>query len=119
MSWTRNRSSMMGLLVACLPIAVACGGSAGHKQPGTGIPYQAPAPPPVFQPVPADENTGLIAATPPDTPTSGTAYHLEVDDHLDISVYGEESLQHVEVPVRPDGMISFAFIGDVMAAGRT
>ncbi len=70
---------------------------------------------PVFQKVPPEENTALAnAATLPAGP-----YRMGVDDRLEISVYGESDLQKIEVPVRPDGMISFAFIGDVLAAGRT
>jgi len=70
---------------------------------------------PVFSRVPENELPPVIV---PET-VAGEGYRLGVEDVLDISVYGEENLQHIEVPVRPDGRISFAFIGDVSAEGRT
>ncbi|HET6372721.1 MAG TPA: polysaccharide biosynthesis/export family protein [Candidatus Polarisedimenticolia bacterium] len=75
--------------------------------------------PPTFEKVPDQENTALVQPQPAGALPAGGPYLLEVEDKLDISVYGEMDLQHVEIPVRPDGMISFTFIGDVLAAGRT
>lgn len=68
---------------------------------------------PAFERVPPEEIPPVIE------PDTGAEYRIEMGDVLDLSIYGEEDLQHVEVPVRPDGRISFAFIGDVQAVGRT
>jgi len=122
-----------GTLVAALIAAsvlwmTACGGRAHRARPAaTAIPKTTPitepalsAPPlPTFQKVPPEENPALLDPSSADNLAAGGLYRLDVEDKLDISVYGEGDLQHVEVPVRPDGMISFAFIGDVLAAGRT
>ncbi len=70
---------------------------------------------PVFERVPPEEIPPLIE---PGGDGPGE-YRIELGDVLDLSIYGEEDLQHVEVPVRPDGRISFAFVGDVEAEGRT
>ena len=40
-------------------------------------------------------------------------------DVLDISVYDEPDLTIEEIPIRPDGRISFPLIGDVQAEGLT
>lgn len=45
-------------------------------------------------------------------------YRIGVDDVISINVWGNEALS-VEVPVRPDGMISMPLIGDVQAGQRT
>lgn len=47
-----------------------------------------------------------------------TAYHIGVDDQLQISVWQNPDLS-VTVPVRPDGMITVPLIGDVQAGGQT
>ena len=51
-------------------------------------------------------------------PPIGPAYRLGPEDVLEISVWKEEGLRK-EVLVRPDGMISFALVGEIVAAGRT
>lgn len=45
-------------------------------------------------------------------------YRLGPGDVVDIVVIGHEDLRR-ELPLRPDGRISFAFVGDVPAADRT
>lgn len=45
-------------------------------------------------------------------------YKIGVDDRIQISVWRNPELS-VNVPVRPDGMISVPLIGDVAAGGRT
>ena len=45
-------------------------------------------------------------------------YLIGDEDILQISVWGNPEL-NVQVPVRPDGMISFPLVGDVPAAGMT
>jgi len=45
-------------------------------------------------------------------------YRIGVDDLVRINVWGNDELS-VEMPVRPDGMISMPLIGDVRAGGHT
>lgn len=45
-------------------------------------------------------------------------YHIGADDQLQVSVWRNPDLS-VNVPVRPDGMISVPLIGDVKAGGLT
>lgn len=45
-------------------------------------------------------------------------YKIGVDDRLQVSVWRNPDLS-VNVPVRPDGMISIPLVGDVSAGGRT
>src|SRR5690242_18846694 len=47
-----------------------------------------------------------------------SAYHIGVDDQLQISVWQNPDLS-VTVPVRPDGKITVPLIGDVRAGGQT
>lgn len=47
-----------------------------------------------------------------------TAYHIGVDDQLQVSVWHNPDLG-VTVPVRPDGKITVPLIGDVQAGGQT
>jgi polysaccharide export outer membrane protein len=47
-----------------------------------------------------------------------TAYHIGVDDQLNVSVWQNPDLS-VTVPVRPDGKITVPLIGDVQAGGET
>ena len=45
-------------------------------------------------------------------------YRIGVDDQIQITVWGNDELS-VNMPVRPDGMISMPLIGDVQAGGLT
>jgi len=60
--------------------------------------------------------SGLVFAD--ETVNEVRDYRIGPEDVLHISVWKEEELQR-EVIVRPDGGISFPFVGDVKAAGRT
>lgn len=58
-------------------------------------------------------------SAPPATSTLATdAYHIGVDDIVQVSVWRNPELG-ITVPVRPDGMISVPLVGDVAAGGRT
>lgn len=46
------------------------------------------------------------------------SYRIGVDDVISINVWKNEDLS-VEVPVRPDGMVSMPLVGDVQAGGLT
>jgi polysaccharide export outer membrane protein len=64
---------------------------------------------------------GMAVSQPGDAesiPIPDAAYLLGPEDVMKISVWRDEQLTQ-EVIVRPDGMISFPLVGDVVAAGRT
>lgn len=73
-------------------------------------------------PVPAQGSEA--ARTPVATPGASNSnidnarYVIGPDDSLSITVWKEPSLSGT-IPVRPDGMISIALVGDLRAAGRT
>lgn len=46
-------------------------------------------------------------------------YKIGPSDVLEVSVYGEESLNRTGLVVRPDGKISFPLVGDVQVGGLT
>lgn len=95
-----------------------CGGQNARTDPLPPAASQvAPSPPPEFVSVPASEIP--TTEVPAEAGSDGTtAYVVAVEDVLEISVYGDPDLTR-QVPVRPDGMISYTFVGDVPAAGRT
>lgn len=49
---------------------------------------------------------------------SGEVYHLQVGDSLLLEFHGAEHLNR-NLAVRPDGMITVPYLGDVMAGGKT
>lgn len=53
-----------------------------------------------------------------DTPVAEPTYLLGPEDVLKVAVWKDEHLTQ-ETVVRPDGMITFPLIGDVVASGRT
>ena len=74
----------------------------------------------------------VITATPPQTspaptPAASPDTHGALDpdyvigsgDNLDVNVFNEPKFSSANLPVRPDGMISIALIGDISAAGLT
>ncbi len=97
---------------ASVPVVAVSAAHAGPDEAG-----QAPAP--TFEKVPPEENIVLVDPAAAGEASRSAQYLLEIEDVIEISIYGEEDLQHVEVPVRPDGRISFAFVGDLDAAGRS
>lgn len=58
------------------------------------------------------------AGPPPAAASAVDAYHIGVDDMVQVSVWQNPDLG-ITAPVRPDGMISVPLIGDVQAGGRT
>ena len=61
------------------------------------------------------------ANLPPQSDTDGTSvlvdlYLMDVGDVIEVSVRNNPDLS-VSAPIRPDGMISFPMVGDIMAAG--
>ena len=69
------------------------------------------APPPVATPA---------TVTPPETHQAlDPDYVIGPGDNLDVNVFNEPKFSASGLPVRPDGMISIALIGDLPAAGLT
>jgi polysaccharide export outer membrane protein len=85
------RGGRSWVILAALPVLAGCAGTAER--------YPPPSPP--------------MAAREPIGP-----YRIRVSDVLGIRFYKTPEL-NVDVPVRSDGMISIAPVGDVEAAGRT
>lgn len=111
MSASRGRrpaSRVFGLCLALLAGAQAC----------APPPKAAPAAPPPT-PTPA---VGAILPKWESVEAARSAgpvdYRLIPGDVIEISVAGHEDMKK-ELPVRPDGRISYLFVGDVQAGGRT
>jgi len=61
--------------------------------------------------------TGVHAGSAVAQPANAAIYHILPGDALDISVWGESTLQLKAVRVLPDGSISFPLAGRVVVAG--
>ncbi len=59
------------------------------------------------------------AATPATHQTLDPDYVIGPSDTLEVNVFNEPKFSSSSLPVRPDGMISIALIGDIPAAGMT
>lgn len=124
---------MKALLSSMLSISLLAAGigMAAQQVPATPAQSAVPAPPQAGAPAP------IGTATPPSTETlvpasafssqqvqpsaaniTPSTYVIGPDDSIGITVWREPTLSGA-VPVRPDGMISLALVGDIMAAGRT
>jgi len=111
---------LAGLALLAVCVAACHGKAAAVTEPDSGPAGRADAAAtPEFVQVPASE-LPKDAPRPADGPATlpAGAYRVAVEDVLEISVYGDTELTRL-VPVRPDGKISFTFIGDVEAAGRS
>ena len=100
-------SSMLSACTSSKPMVAAEGPPAPLRPPGS-FPSQLP-------PLPA-----LPVATSPQLPDD---YRLAVGDVIEVSLYRQDVRENDDMrrqmQVRPDGKISYFFIGDVQAAGRT
>jgi polysaccharide export outer membrane protein len=76
----------------------------------------APMPEPVIAGLSEEERLSRLEEIRNEPPA---AFVLGRGDVIGISVYDEPDLAAAAIPVRPDGMISFALIGDVSALNRT
>ena len=61
---------------------------------------------------------GQSSSMAADTPVAEPTYLLGPEDVLKVAVWKDEHLTQ-ETVIRPDGMITFPLIGDVVASGRT
>jgi polysaccharide export outer membrane protein len=106
------------LLVGLLPASIGIAAQQSVTNPPAGAttdPAQAqPAAPPQ-----APAALAAPATAGPNVPPEVTAsYVVGPDDNIRVDVWHEPTLSG-SFPVRPDGMISLALVGDIMAAGRT
>jgi len=104
----------------CLLLPACHGRGAADTAPDASAPPSGSASP-AFEPVPQSDlpKVPVPDVAPAEEPAaSDKPYTVAVEDVLEISVYGDQELTRA-VPVRPDGKISYTFVGDVQAAGRT
>ncbi len=97
---------LFALFIALAPWPVAL------PAQGVAKPVLSAAPEPVQTPPPVPPRPATAAGAAP------SRYVIGLDDTLQITVWKEPSLSG-NIPVRPDGMISLALLGDVPAAGMT
>lgn len=100
-------SSILSGCTGAKPLAVGEGGPVPLRPPGS-FPSQLPPLPP---------------AAPATSPQPPGDYRLAIGDVIEVSVYRQDVRENDDMrrqmQVRPDGRISYFFIGDVQAAGRT
>ena len=65
-----------------------------------------------------DKATAPVPA-PAKAATDDPSYTIGPEDVLNVSVWKEPDFSNAAIPVRPDGMVSLALLGDVQAAGKT
>ncbi|MGO9313990.1 MAG: polysaccharide biosynthesis/export family protein [Syntrophobacteraceae bacterium] len=104
----------MKTLYALLLVLIIAQGCASNWMP---LPWTSGAP------VKPAEVSGQVAGAPiKPAEESGQVtadYKIGPGDVLEISVYGEESLNRKDLVVRPDGKTSFPLVGDVQVGGLT
>jgi polysaccharide export outer membrane protein len=71
---------------------------------------------PVLTPVPPPQASNAPAA--PEVDADASSYVIGADDSLQVTVWQEPNVSGT-FPVRPDGKISLALVGDIPAAGLT
>lgn len=101
--------SVAGLGQAPMPPAQSAGSPQPKTSPQTAVPHDT-APVPAVTSAKSASNTG--------GPVDPERYVIGAEDSLQITVWKEPTLSGT-VPVRPDGMISIALVGDLRAAGLT
>ena len=107
------RRSLTWLLLLAIGVGCASGPSAPQAPPPTPQPTPEPTPEPVVgATLPRWES--IEAATGPGV----VEYRIAAGDVLDIMVFGHPEMRK-ELPVRPDGKISYRLVGDVEAEGLT
>jgi polysaccharide export outer membrane protein len=112
------------LSISLLPAGI---GIAAQQVPTKPVQSATPAPAPTDVPAPLQTDVPTQVQPPPQAPPAvqpsaanvvPTTYVIGPDDSIGVTVWREPTLSGT-FPVRPDGMISLALVGDIMAAGRT
>lgn len=101
--------SVAGLSQAPMPPTPSATSPQQKTSPQSAIPHDT-APAPAVTPGSGASKTG--------GPVDPERYVIGAEDSLQITVWREPTLSGT-VPVRPDGMISIALVGDLRAAGMT
>jgi polysaccharide export outer membrane protein len=109
MKVSRPTIIIAALLSTCLSIAAQQTVTQPVQNP-TPVPAQVPPSTPAGAPVVPGQ-----AAPPVVVPTT---YVVGPEDSIQVTVWHEPTFSG-SFPVRPDGMISLALVGDIMASGRT
>ncbi|MGA2227688.1 MAG: polysaccharide biosynthesis/export family protein [Syntrophobacteraceae bacterium] len=105
----------MKILYALLLVLIVAPGCASNWMPPLPTISWAPA-------KPAGESGQVAGAPANPVEESGQVtadYKIGPGDVLEISVYGEDSLNRKDLVVRPDGKTSFPLVGDVQVGGLT
>ncbi len=113
MQFRRPIKTLGSILGAIVLLSVP--GSA--QQMGTRQAISPPSPPVSAQSATPDVQTSAMANVS-DTAPNSSQYVIASGDTIQVAVWKEPSLSS-SFPVRPDGMISIALIGDLPAAGFT
>ncbi len=101
------------LPLLCLTVATAV-----PLQARQGVARPVLSASPETSPAPAAAQVPAVPAASPALVPDTSRYLIGLDDTLQITVWKEPSLSG-SIPVRPDGMISLALLGDVPASGMT
>ena len=115
---TRAWRRLTGSSLAALLLVNGLSGCLAARQ----IPTATPGLPEALTPGSFPTQLPLVTA-PVEPPPPVTDYRLSVGDMIEISLYRQDVQQNDDMrrqmQVRPDGKISYFFIGDVLASGRT
>ena len=114
---------MLTYLLASVCFGTLAGGCASNNQ-GLAPEKTPPQASSVPSPSPTEEKQGRpveeqLAELRQTLAALEAQPHLGKSDLLSISVYDEQDLSLENIPIRPDGKISFPLVGDVQAEGRT
>ena len=116
---------MMNRLFALLLLGLLSSSAIARSQNTAGLPVPVAAPAEGASPaetaaVQSQQASGINTAAPAkrSLPGVGPDYVLAPEDSITITVWKEPALSGT-VPIRPDGMISLALLGDLPAAGST
>lgn len=86
--------------------------------PPVSPPPTSPAQPQAATPAPVPATSGTASGQNAGQPIDPARYVIGPEDSLQITVWREPTLSGT-IPVRPDGMISLALVGDLKAQGLT
>ena len=115
MKWTRVIPLPLVLLSV---LGTGFGQEVMHGQPTESAPVQKPAPTPDQAAPPSQSAAQAQAEAAAKSAVDPSTYVIGAQDSLLVTVWREPTLSGA-VPVRPDGKISLALLGDMPAAGLT
>src|SRR5208337_750096 len=104
----------MKILYALVLVLIVASGCASNWMP---LPWMSG--PPIKPGQESGQAAGAPAKPVEESGQVTADYKIGPGDVLEISVYGEESLNRKDLVVRPDGRTSFPLVGDVQVGGLT